>query len=349
MAPGRLGASPSGSRSGSRGSEPFAASYHADPSSPTSPSSPPRPRSWWRRRDRPALAGRARPGPGRRPGRLGPGQPGVLPAPAAPAARQMDEQPRRPEHAGRAARPRSPPPRWARCWAGCRAGCSASTTCSSWTTTRPTRRTSSTTSARTCSPWRSASASRPGVPPVDRPPRGHPPRPVHRRAVAARALPRASCAQVLDLVDPDPDRLLDAPEGCAQLGPRRARAPSTTAASSTCWPRRSSASVLNEIGGLMTLLEGHGDVTMDRAGAGRVPSAERFARVLRERRRSRPRRGPAAPAAPRPRGQAGPVRAGRAVHRRRRGAGRADGRRPLLGAARPTCPRWTRSGRPSAG
>ena len=36
----------------------------------------------------------------------------------------------------------------------------------------------------------------------------------------------------------------------------------------------------------MSLLEGHGDVTMDRAAAGRVPSAERFARVLRERRRN---------------------------------------------------------------
>ena len=35
----------------------------------------------------------------------------------------------------------------------------------------------------------------------------------------------------------------------------------------------------------MALLEGHGDVTMDRAGAGLIPSAERFGRVLRERRR----------------------------------------------------------------
>jgi putative hydrolase len=36
----------------------------------------------------------------------------------------------------------------------------------------------------------------------------------------------------------------------------------------------------------MSLLEGHGDVTMDRAGAGRIPSAERFSRVLRQRRRT---------------------------------------------------------------
>jgi coenzyme F420 biosynthesis associated uncharacterized protein len=43
---------------------------------------------------------------------------------------------------------------------------------------------------------------------------------------------------------------------------------------------------LDQIGGLMSLLEGHGDVTMDRAGAGHVPSAERFSRVLRNRRTS---------------------------------------------------------------
>lgn len=43
--------------------------------------------------------------------------------------------------------------------------------------------------------------------------------------------------------------------------------------------------VLTQVGGLMALLEGHGDVTMDRAGEGHVPSAERFGRVLRERRK----------------------------------------------------------------
>jgi coenzyme F420 biosynthesis associated uncharacterized protein len=43
---------------------------------------------------------------------------------------------------------------------------------------------------------------------------------------------------------------------------------------------------LDQIGGLMSLLEGHGDVTRDRAGPCHVPSAERFGRVLRNRRAS---------------------------------------------------------------
>ena len=42
---------------------------------------------------------------------------------------------------------------------------------------------------------------------------------------------------------------------------------------------------LQRIQALMSLLEGHGDVTMDRAGAEAVPGAARFSAVLRERRR----------------------------------------------------------------
>jgi coenzyme F420 biosynthesis associated uncharacterized protein len=42
---------------------------------------------------------------------------------------------------------------------------------------------------------------------------------------------------------------------------------------------------LNQIGGMMALLEGHGDVTMDRAGQGHVAAAPRFAAVLSARRK----------------------------------------------------------------
>src|SRR6202035_5701140 len=43
--------------------------------------------------------------------------------------------------------------------------------------------------------------------------------------------------------------------------------------------------VIGRIQAMMSLLEGHGDITMDRAGADAIPDAETFARVLRERRR----------------------------------------------------------------
>mgnify|MGYP001161481821 FL=1 len=43
---------------------------------------------------------------------------------------------------------------------------------------------------------------------------------------------------------------------------------------------------LDNIAGLMSLLEGHGDVTMDRAGIGVVQYANRYAKVMRDRRQS---------------------------------------------------------------
>jgi putative hydrolase len=41
---------------------------------------------------------------------------------------------------------------------------------------------------------------------------------------------------------------------------------------------------LERLGGLMSLLEGHGEVVMNRAAAGRLPNAWRFERVMKTRR-----------------------------------------------------------------
>jgi coenzyme F420 biosynthesis associated uncharacterized protein len=89
--------------------------------------------------------------------------------------------------------------------------------------------------------------------------------------------------QTLDSVDPDPKRFLDA-LGRVLEDLRSGRKPLEDGGIVTLLATPEQRAVLDKVGGLMSLLEGHGDITMDRAGVGRVPSAERFARVLRERR-----------------------------------------------------------------
>jgi coenzyme F420 biosynthesis associated uncharacterized protein len=90
-------------------------------------------------------------------------------------------------------------------------------------------------------------------------------------------------AQTLDSVDPDPKRFFDALNKVFD-DLRQGRRPLDDGGLATLLASPAQREVLDKIGGLMSLLEGHGDVTMDRAGADRIPSAHRFARVLRERR-----------------------------------------------------------------
>lgn len=91
--------------------------------------------------------------------------------------------------------------------------------------------------------------------------------------------------QTLDAVDPDPKRLLQAAVDALEA---RRRGEDVLAdggvAGMLATPEQ--RKVLEQITGLMSLLEGHGDVTMDRAGAHLLPDAPRFAKVLRERRSS---------------------------------------------------------------
>ncbi|MGH9086372.1 MAG: zinc-dependent metalloprotease [Acidimicrobiales bacterium] len=91
--------------------------------------------------------------------------------------------------------------------------------------------------------------------------------------------------QTLGSVDPDPKRFLDALLRVVE-DLRSGRNPLEDGGIVTLLASPEQRSVLEQVGGLMSLLEGHGDVTMDRAGADRIPSAHRFARVLRERRAS---------------------------------------------------------------
>ena len=279
---------------------------------------------------------RSRSRPGHGPGGLGARQRQQLPAPAPTAhrpARRPDGQPVRVERdaqgrraGGRAAarldvRACPRPVRPAR----------ASTTPPR---PPPTTRTSCTTSGPNVLALEKRFAFPPqGVPPVAGAARGHPPGAVHRRALAAGALPRARSSETLDSVDPDPKRFLDAltkvvddlrqgrkplDDGGLAVAPRLARP------SEWCWTRSA---------GLMSLLEGHGDVTMDRAGADRIPSSHRFARVLRERRANANPAAKVVAAAPRHRGQDQPVRPGRVVHRRGRTTRRRT-RRPRSRVAR---------------
>ncbi len=87
----------------------------------------------------------------------------------------------------------------------------------------------------------------------------------------------------LGSIEPDPKRFVSALRRTADEV-RAGRNPLDEGGLITLLATPEQQELLGRIGGLMSLLEGHGDVTMDRAGAGRIPSAPRFGRVLHQRR-----------------------------------------------------------------
>ena len=87
----------------------------------------------------------------------------------------------------------------------------------------------------------------------------------------------------VDTMDPDPKRFLDA-LGRLAADMRRGRNPLDDGGLMAVFASAEQRKVLDDVAGLMSLLEGHGDITMDRAGADQIPSAERFGEVLRQRR-----------------------------------------------------------------
>ena len=89
--------------------------------------------------------------------------------------------------------------------------------------------------------------------------------------------------EVVGAVDPDPKRFLAA-VGRVADDIREGRNPLDEGGLAAVLAGPEQRQALDRVAGLMSLLEGHGDVTMDRAGADRIPSAPRFGRVLRQRR-----------------------------------------------------------------
>lgn len=88
---------------------------------------------------------------------------------------------------------------------------------------------------------------------------------------------------LMTMADPDPARFFAAIGRLAEAI-RTRRNPLDDGGIVTLFASDEQRRSMERVGGLMSLLEGHGDVTMDRAGGDRVPSAERFGSVLRARR-----------------------------------------------------------------
>jgi coenzyme F420 biosynthesis associated uncharacterized protein len=88
---------------------------------------------------------------------------------------------------------------------------------------------------------------------------------------------------LLEGVDPDPRRLIEALKRAAAEA-REGKNPLDEGGLMALLASPEQRQALDRIGGFMSLLEGHGDVVMNRAARGRIPQAQRFANVLQQRR-----------------------------------------------------------------
>lgn len=84
-------------------------------------------------------------------------------------------------------------------------------------------------------------------------------------------------------LDPDPSRLLNGLNRAVSEF-RQGRNPLDDGGIAVVFASPEQRDALDHLSGLMSLLEGHGDVTMNRAGASQIPNADRFDRILHARR-----------------------------------------------------------------
>ncbi|MCA1692286.1 MAG: zinc-dependent metalloprotease, partial [Actinobacteria bacterium] len=91
--------------------------------------------------------------------------------------------------------------------------------------------------------------------------------------------------QSLGAFDPDPKRFVDAlRRALDQI--RAGQNPLDEGGLVSLFATAEQSAIFRQIQGLMSLLEGHGDLVMDRAAADRIPSAGRFKQVLHQRRQA---------------------------------------------------------------
>ena len=91
--------------------------------------------------------------------------------------------------------------------------------------------------------------------------------------------------QSLNAFDPDPKRFLEALRRAVDAI-RAGENPLDEGGLVSLFATPEQTALFRQIQGLMSLLEGHGDLVMDRAGADRIPSAARFKQVLHQRRQA---------------------------------------------------------------
>jgi len=91
--------------------------------------------------------------------------------------------------------------------------------------------------------------------------------------------------QTLDNVDPDPGRLMDVAKDVMEAR-KQGEDRLADGGLPMLFATEEQKLVLDQVMGMMSLLEGHGDITMDRAGEALLPDAPRMASKLRERRES---------------------------------------------------------------
>ena len=89
----------------------------------------------------------------------------------------------------------------------------------------------------------------------------------------------------LEETDSDPQRFIEGLKRAREVK-KAGESPLDEGGLSAVFATDKQRETLGRIGGLMSLLEGHGDITMDRAGEGYVQNAPRFSRVLHARRQN---------------------------------------------------------------